>query len=506
MYLQGRYEVQLADSWGVQRPTYADIGGIYQRWDEARPQEQRGFEGHPPRINAARAPGLWQHLRIRFRAPRFDADGRKVSNARLLEVQLNGSTVQTDVELTGPTRLAPFEDESPLGPLMLQANAGSAAFRNIQFKRYDADAPALEAVRYTVYEGTFRSLADVATAEPVRSGTAERLNLDVVQRRDDFAVRFDAVFPAPVSGEYQFALLCEGGCLLEIDDTLRVGPEEDTAGWLLESDRMQLEAGNHPVRITYYKSHRWWRPSLSLYVEGPGFEPSPLHEVVPGRMRSVNPIYVHVDGEPRLLRSFLNHGGEKLTHAISVGSPAGTHFSYDLSSGSLLQVWHGDFLDVTEMWHERGEPQVAVPRGSTISFPRAPLLVQGDVTGPGADPVPLQYEGFTVDASGFPSFTFRSDNLEINDFLSPGEHAADLVRTIAARGTGGAPGTWIRLAAADEIRPIGDATYAIADFSYFIVLPDAASDAVVVGHRNGLQELMVPLPASDSEVSYILRW
>lgn len=29
IYLQGRYEVQLLDSWGVQQPTYGDIGGIY---------------------------------------------------------------------------------------------------------------------------------------------------------------------------------------------------------------------------------------------------------------------------------------------------------------------------------------------------------------------------------------------------------------------------------------------------------------------------------------------
>ena len=65
VYLQGRYELQLLDSWGHARPTFSDCGGIYQRWDQAREQ---GFEDRAPRYNASRAPGLWQELKIVFRA------------------------------------------------------------------------------------------------------------------------------------------------------------------------------------------------------------------------------------------------------------------------------------------------------------------------------------------------------------------------------------------------------------------------------------------------------
>src|SRR5258705_4560406 len=72
VYLMGRYEVQLFDSWGVRTPTFADMGGIYQRWDESRGAGHEGYEGTPPALNASRAPGLWQHLEIAFRAPRFE--------------------------------------------------------------------------------------------------------------------------------------------------------------------------------------------------------------------------------------------------------------------------------------------------------------------------------------------------------------------------------------------------------------------------------------------------
>ena len=46
IYLQGRYEIQLLDSWGLLNPKSNDNGGIYERWDETRPEGQRGFEGY----------------------------------------------------------------------------------------------------------------------------------------------------------------------------------------------------------------------------------------------------------------------------------------------------------------------------------------------------------------------------------------------------------------------------------------------------------------------------
>ena len=55
LYFQGRYEIQLFDSWAVSKPKYADIGGVYQRFDNSK--VPKGYEGKAPRINAAKAPG-----------------------------------------------------------------------------------------------------------------------------------------------------------------------------------------------------------------------------------------------------------------------------------------------------------------------------------------------------------------------------------------------------------------------------------------------------------------
>lgn len=129
VYLMGRYEVQVYDSFGKQKDEYPGIecGGIYSRWID----NQR-VEGHSPRVNASKPAGEWQTFDITFRAPRFDPAGHKTANATFVKVLHNGQLVHENVQVTGPTRAAAFNDEKPTGPLMLQADHGPVAYRNIR--------------------------------------------------------------------------------------------------------------------------------------------------------------------------------------------------------------------------------------------------------------------------------------------------------------------------------------------------------------------------------------
>jgi len=131
--VEGRYEIQVYDSFG-KKGAYPGIecGGIYQRWDRSRGKGKEGFEGHSPRVNASRPPGMWQTFDVVFRAPRFDASGKKIANARFVKVVHNGQVVHENVALSGPTRGAAFRDEKPTGPLMFQGNHGPVAYRHIR--------------------------------------------------------------------------------------------------------------------------------------------------------------------------------------------------------------------------------------------------------------------------------------------------------------------------------------------------------------------------------------
>lgn len=129
VYLMARYEIQVFDSFAVKEPHHSDCGGIYQRW-----ADNRGFEGKPPRVNAAKKPGEWQTFDITFRAPRFDAAGLKTENARFVKVVHNGIVIHENEEVTGPTRASTFNDEKALGPLMLQGDHGPVAYRNLRVR------------------------------------------------------------------------------------------------------------------------------------------------------------------------------------------------------------------------------------------------------------------------------------------------------------------------------------------------------------------------------------
>ena len=129
VYLMGSYELQIYDSFGVEKDLYPGLecGGIYPRWIN-----EKDVEGHSPQVNASLPPGQWQTFDVIFRAPRFNNQGEKIANAVFVKVVHNGKVIHEQVELNGETR-GGFP-EKPLGPLRLQGDHGPVAFRNIRIR------------------------------------------------------------------------------------------------------------------------------------------------------------------------------------------------------------------------------------------------------------------------------------------------------------------------------------------------------------------------------------
>lgn len=140
LYLQGRYGISLTDSWAGKTSSIQDCGTILSDHLEADAGGKISTLKALPRSNLARAPGLWQHLRIVFQAPQFEANGNKKNNARLVQVALNGTLIHEDIQLPGAASGAPFKDESKTGPIVLSSGS-RVAIKNIRYASFsDAEA------------------------------------------------------------------------------------------------------------------------------------------------------------------------------------------------------------------------------------------------------------------------------------------------------------------------------------------------------------------------------
>ena len=129
VYLMGKYEIQVLDSWDEDELRFGTCGGIYARY-----VDEEVIGGTPPRVNASKPPGEWQSFSVRFRGPRFDDNGYKTENAVFERVEWNGQLIHEDVVVDGPTRAAIPGPEWPRGPLMLQGDHGPVAYRNIRLR------------------------------------------------------------------------------------------------------------------------------------------------------------------------------------------------------------------------------------------------------------------------------------------------------------------------------------------------------------------------------------
>lgn len=118
--IQGRYEIQVLDSYGYDIPGKGDCGAVY--------------DMHAPLTNACYKPLEWQSYDIAFRSPRFNDKGEITEFARATVFQ-NNIIIQNNVEIKHPTVILNFKEIDPdltkPGPLLLQDHGNKVQYRNV---------------------------------------------------------------------------------------------------------------------------------------------------------------------------------------------------------------------------------------------------------------------------------------------------------------------------------------------------------------------------------------
>ncbi len=499
VYLQGSYGIRLNDSWDETNSIAKASGAIYQSIEGNKPVAPI----IPPRFDVCRAPGLWQNLKIFFQAPKFDGTGKKISNAKFTKVVYNGVVIHENIEVPEAASQKHPGNENPLGVLTFSSNDGIAV-RNMRYKIYSNDVVKVNNLSYSYYDGKFDKIPEVAEAS--KHGKAQVITWKMTGSQGSFVLKFDGEFIIPKSGTYVFHLQSRDISQLIINDKTVIVPGD-------KLDSQILEKGSHKFSLVYIKENSEGTPQLGLFVEGPGIATHSLHaasSLVPTMER---PIIVEPGKRTIVQRCFMANGLQKRTFCVAVGEPGQIHYAMDLSLGAVINVWKGSFLDVTTMWTERGEEQLAKPLGSTIELSSGPtiaLLKNKDETWPGTilERNNYQFKGYRLDEQKRPTFKYIIHGLAIEDKIIPENNDQYLTRTLTVNDKSNTKNLWFRLAKGSQIKLLPNGLYSIDDNNYYIEIKTNKKQNPLIRKVQDGEELLLPaiLDEGQAQLTYSIIW
>jgi hypothetical protein len=438
-----------------------------------------------PNQNAGRTAGLWQTLELTFSETSF-------GNAITLEkVVLNDVLIHQGYILSSEGKNE--------GPIVFENKSGSIAVNDLEYLKYNNEKPLkLSGLSYELYE-TFDWDKQFAKKKetPNDAGKAVELTKDYGVGFNRFLLVFKGNLEVEKDGSYSLIADCAGKSALIVDGK-EVLPMADESYRKPRITYLDLKKGKHSIEMKYIKV--WWKAELGLFAAGPEIRPYSLHaETSLPTPQAVGEIDIAPKNDVEMVRSFVMFNGQKRTHSISIGSPKGSHYTYDLDQAALLYAWRGEFADVTEMFHERGEPQLLEAKGVKTKFSGKPsVAILADANAPMPDSLDayktLIFKSYSLDNEGFPTYKFLLNGTEILQKITPNIDGIS-VTTSSSNGSN----LYCKLAEGKSISMIEKGRY-LVDNQYILI--DIKAKPIIRNSKAG-QEIIMPL---SSAVSYSVSW
>jgi hypothetical protein len=230
--------------------------------------------------------------------PQFDDIPNDFLNA--LSIKLadlpKGTKVYFTLDGTEPSaKSAPYQDAivikatTTIKLLGVLANGTKCPVQTRTFKKVDGGdvvkavplpakvEPGVDAAHIKLWDRKWK-VADLAAEKPERMSKLDHFTLEFPHPDWGFGVIYKGYITVPTRGIYVFSLTSAEGSSLMIGDKIVVSNEEMQNMWEARG-QIALEAGSHPITVSYYHSASWDQ-GLRVRYMGPGIRSTEVSKTV----------------------------------------------------------------------------------------------------------------------------------------------------------------------------------------------------------------------------------
>jgi len=432
-----------------------------------------------PEVNAARATGLWQNIEI------------SVDKSKNLPGFITVNFVKVNSLIVLQHIVLPAKDLEK-NYLKFEVSKGKFALKNLKIlEQSDIKPITLVDLKGEVWEEFDWDKISTSGHKSMAKAEINAINYDIGQglSKKNFIAKYDGVLNVDKAGIYNFMLDISGKFMLVIDNEVVFPFDENFSDRQRFSKKVNLKEGKHNFHLEYLKV--WMRPALGLSVSGNGAKPYALNDITSlPEIKNYGNIKLNPKVQTEVIRGFYMHHGVKNTTALAAGFTSKLNYAIDIEKGSLMTIWKGDFTDMTEMWHERGEPQTFKAVGMYVDFTGKDILLDKN-----NKPVILNYIGQEMDSNNSPTFEYQTDQgLRLTEQILPRNDGLTVILNFK-----NSSNTKVVLARSKEIEKVEKGVYKMGD-CYIQINEKLKAEVVQID-----SESVLLVPAANV-VSFNLIW